>query len=86
MDDHTHFIGKCTDPVTMTPYEFPDIRIFLMRHDAGTRSQFLWKADKGKVLVEEEAGVHGKLVFIFGVQNSSPGRFASLDLELQIES
>ena len=59
---HAYLVFCRHYPVTVATHDFPYIRILLMRHDAGSCSEFVRKLDESVIRTHIHAAVGSKLV------------------------
>ena len=60
--EHGNGVFRRHDPDALPAHDFPYVRILLVGHDAGTRSQFVRETDEAEVGAHVEAAVCGETV------------------------
>ena len=59
--NHHDLLGQGLELVALGTYQFEDIGVFLVRHDAGPRGTFIGQLHESEILAVEQAGIIGQL-------------------------
>ena len=60
--EHGDLVFRRHDPVAVTAHDLPDVRILLVRHDAGSGGEFVRELDEPVIRTHVHAAVGRKLV------------------------
>src|SRR5580692_9132088 len=61
VDEEGQLVWGRLDAVAFRPNQLEDVWVFLVRHDAASRSHLRWEGNEPKILVDVQGTVHGEL-------------------------